>query len=248
MKRWLGLITALYVLNSSAAAAQFNIGPILDKTPVQFGFSVKVRLDRLGPNVVASASAAAALQGAQAIITAALPQLNSRLACSKGTSKSVVVNELRLAPKPTFEVGGGLMLVANVHVRQCAVGLYEGNIEISVPIGVQLKGQSILLTAGQPSVVPQGVYFRGGIIQVSDDQVVSSTSGSITPTVISVVKRLNGWVNSKLHDPSLQKFVRTYDLQIQTAQLRFQDGDLALGIELSGQTSIDTANRMISNF
>jgi hypothetical protein len=65
--------------------------------------------------------------------------------------------------------------------------------------------------------------------------------------IAGTVKELNDLVTNKLRQPSLQRFVKQYNLGIRSAQLAMKSGDLTLVVTLSGQMPIAEADRRLSS-
>jgi hypothetical protein len=228
----------------SPAQAQFNIEPLLDRGPIRFGSGVDVVVNKFGADVVATATANATLRNAQAIVSASLPQLNQLLLCSNN-KQGATITSLDFGGA---SLTGGSDLVINVvvHVKDCTLGLYEGDVRISVPVQVKPTTNTIVLGIGPLAINPEGVYAIGGFVRVSDSRVISSVNGKVGPVVADAVRRLNAWVAGKLQEFGIQKLTKQYRLAIQSARLAMNGGDLALTVALSAQMSIAEANRRLS--
>lgn len=242
MKFWLSFAVCIF-LGTGVASAQFSIQPILDHGPIRFGLGIDVELNKFGSNVTASATVNAVLRDAQNLVLASLPHINKRLLCPDGRQRATISS---MNFGPTF---GGNDLILNVllHVRECNVGLYEGDVKISIPLSVKKDGQSIVLAAAPLTIIPQGVSAFGGWVQVSDAKVKSSVDREVSPVMGGAIKKLNGWLASELRDASLQKLIKQYHFEIQSAQLALQGSDLAFMIKLSSQMSIAEADKRFSD-
>ena len=229
------------LVNPVTAHAQFSIEPVLDRGPIRFGVGIEVELTRFGSAVATSATASAVLRNAQNIVLASLPQLNKRLLCPNGQPNAAITNLELASPFGTSELALNVLVL----VRECSVGLYEGDVRISAPISVSKQGRSVVLAVGPLTIDPQ--VYAAGFLRVSDSKVSSLVTSKVTPMIAGTVKRLNDWVTSKLREPSLQKFMRQYSLEIQTPHLAMKSGDLALAVTLTGQMSIAEADRRLAS-
>jgi hypothetical protein len=243
MKLWLIVSLFVSLLYPNFAIAQLDLQPILDHGPIRFGIGIEIELNKFGSDVTASATASAVLRDVQNIVLAARPQINRRLLCSDGKQRASITSLDFAGPFGSSD----LVLNVLLHVRQCSLGLYEGDVRISAPISVRKKGPySIILAAAPLEIVPQGVSALG-FIRVSDAEVKSSVDSEVAPLMGGAIKRLNDWVSNKLQEPSFQKFIRQYHFEVQSAQLIMQGGDLVLATKFSSQMSIAEANKRFSD-
>ena len=92
-------------------------------------------------------------------------------------------------------------------------------------------------------MTPTGIIattFRpiGSVIQNAAQKQAKSTLQKIAGTI-------NGWLGRQFQNVSLQRQIKTYKLQFQSAQLKFQNSDLVVTVGLTGQVPISSINKQL---
>ena len=234
----------IIVFASTSAHAQFRVAPLLDRGPLRFSAGVDVQLNKFGQNVVGTATTFAAVRGVQNVIDALIPELNRRLACGKGRKYGATISQITPIPNSMSNQGAPLVFQVNAHVAGCSLGLVQGDVGVSVPVGLAIRNRTVELRVAQVQVQSQGVFVVG-LFQIPD-AAVADAGRQISPQIGQAVAVINRWINSRLAAPATQKQINAYKLQIQSARIDLQGGDLIVTLGLTGQVPLAKADSLLN--
>jgi hypothetical protein len=217
------------------AHAQIRIQDI----PLTVGLSAESKLQPFGSYEVASTAASFAIRNVQTSIDGVLPGLNSSLKCSAKNSTEVTLRSLSLQHSP-------LAISADAHIRDChQVPFYEGDIAVLIPIGISHTSQTIALQADSPVVTGSGLTLVG-FVPAPNSLLVTNARKVIAPKLSKIVIAINTQIQRGFF--SVRRWMTAYSVAVQTVQINYQGGDLVVGVQLSGQIPLATANKRLVDF
>jgi hypothetical protein len=247
IRKMLGLSLAWRVGAASAIIFSFVALPVraqirIQDVPLDFAIAAESKLQPFGQNEVATTTASFAVRNIQSSIDGALPGLNSSLACSAKNSTQITFRSIAL--HQTFTQDSPLAVYAEAHVRDChAIPFYEGDVVVSIPIGVSHTSQAMTLRSDPPSVEASGLTLVG-IIPAPNSILIQNAQQKITPKIGNLIKFINGQVKSGIN--SVKRWTAAYSVAIQSSGISYQNGDLIVSVQLSGQVPLAVANKWLS--
>jgi hypothetical protein len=246
MARVLALAAMLLLALSESAFAQLKIETVLANGPIDLASKLELQFSKLGQSVLVSANGAVALQNAQAVINAALPAINQKLTCASGSSYGATIGSLT-PNTPLIGQSQTLDLAAEANVFGCKIlTLKGGDVTITTTIEPVIQNSILQLRVKNTRVQQSGIILASWFSAPVPNSLVNAIVAFITPKISKyALDPLNGWLTKQFQNAALQKEIKAYDLQFQSAQLNFQGANLTVTVGLSGQVPTATVDRLL---